>query len=191
MSVNFNFSKRTKILACVAAALAVICAAQFLLGLRSPQKAYKLKSEPDYISIENSGNVLVLQKSDGGWVCGADALDQDKVDRLAKSHSPLTTLGVTSRSASEAALERYGLDNPIKVSLKAKDKALLTVSIGKDSSSGSQSYVQVNGKKEICLARGKLRSTWSVDVGSLKPEKEPEPAAESESSESEESEKKI
>ena len=128
MSVNFNISRRTKILACVAAALAIVCAAQFLLGLRSPQKNFKLKGEPDYISIENSGATLVLQKSESGWISGTEALDSNKVNLLIKSLSPLATLGVTSRSASEAALERYGLDKPIKVCLKAKDKNLLSLS---------------------------------------------------------------
>ena len=51
MSDIFNLSKRTKILACVAAALAVICAAQFFTGLKSPQKTFKAKGEPDYISV--------------------------------------------------------------------------------------------------------------------------------------------
>ena len=83
MSVNFNISRRTKILACVAAALAIVCAAQFLLGLRSPQKNFKPKGEPDYISIENSGATLVLQKSESGWISGTEALDSNKVNLLA------------------------------------------------------------------------------------------------------------
>ena len=174
MSVNFNISRRTKILACVAAALAIVCAAQFLLGLRSPQKNFKLKGEPDYISIENSGATLVLQKSESGWISGTEALDSNKVNLLIKSLSPLATLGVTSRSASEATLERYGLDKPIKVCLKAKDKNLLSLSIGKNGSSGSQSYVQVNGKGEIYLARRNLRSDWDVKIDSLKPEQKAE-----------------
>ncbi len=81
---------------------------------------------------------------------------------------------MTSRSASEAALERYGLDKPIKVCLKAKDKNLLSLSIGKNGSSGSQSYVQVNGKGEIYLARRNLRSDWDVKIDSLKPEQKAE-----------------
>lgn len=178
MSVNFNISKRTKILAAVAAALALVCAAQLLLGLRSPRKVFKLKSEPDYISVENSGTTTVLQKNDSDWICGTEALDANKVGLLIKGFSPLTTLGVTSRSASEAALERYGLDNPIKVCLKAKGKDLLTVLIGKNSSSGTQCYIQVNGKKEIFLARGNFRTAWEIKVDALKPDPKPEAAPE-------------
>ena len=176
MSEKFNLSKRTKILSCVAAALAVICAAQFLMGLRSPRKVFKLKAEPDYISVDNAGTTTVLQKSDSGWICGAEALDQNKVGLLVKSVSPLTTLGVTSRSASEAALERYGLDKPIKVCLKSKGKVLLSFSVGKDSSSGTQSYIQLEGKKEIFLARGNYRTGWSIDISALKPDPKEEAA---------------
>jgi len=189
MNFDFNISKRTKILACVAAALAVICAAQFLLGLRSPQKTFKFKGTPDYISVENAGSNYVLQKNDAGeWLCGTEIMDTGKVELLQKSFSPLVTLGVTSRSASEAALERYGLDKPIVLRVQAKGKPMLSILIGKDSASGSQSYIQFEGKKEIYLARGNLRAAWGIDISSLRPDPKPEAADESENSEDAESE---
>ena len=185
MSVNFNFSKRTKILAAVAALLAVVCVLQFFLGLKSPQKTFKLKSAPDYISVENSEKSFVLQKNDDGeWFCGTEKMDAAKIEILIKSFSPLTTLGVTSRSASGAALERYGLDKPVLIRAKAKNKELLSIAIGKDSSSGSQSYVQLDGKKEIYLARGNLRTAWDIDKSALLPAPEPAPDAKAEEAES-------
>ena len=185
MSVNFNFSKRTKILAAVAALLAAVCVLQFLLGLKSPQKTFKLKSAPDYISVENSEKSFVLQKNDDGeWFCGTEKMDAAKIEILIKSFSPLTTLGVTSRSASGAALERYGLDKPVLIRAKAKNKELLSIAIGKDSSSGSQSYVQLDGKKEIYLARGNLRTAWDIDKSALLPAPEPAPDAKAEEAES-------
>ena len=185
MSVNFNFSKRTKILAAVAALLAVVCVLQFFLGLKSPQKTFKLKSAPDYISVENSEKSFVLQKNDDGeWFCGTEKMDTAKIEILIKSFSPLTTLGVTSRSASGAALERYGLDKPVLIRAKAKNKELLSIAIGKDSSSGSQSYVQLDGKKEIYLARGNLRTAWDIDKSALLPAPEPAPDAKAEEAES-------
>lgn len=187
MNINFNISKRTKILACVAAALAVVCAAQFLLGLRSPQKTFKLKGAPDYISVENLGNATILQKNDADeWLCETELLDTNKVEVLLSSVNPLKTLGVTSRSASEATLERYGLDKPIVLRIRSKDKPLLSILIGKDSASGSQSYVQLEGKKEIYLTRGNLRTAWEIKVDMLKPDPKPEPAPESENSQGQE-----
>ena len=192
MNSNFNISKRTKILAATTAALAVICAAQFLMGLKSPQKTFKFKGTPDYISIENSGNKIVLQKSGDNWICDNQELDANKVEALQKSFVPLKTLGVTSRSANEAALERYGLDNPITVRAKEKDKELISFLIGKDGPSGSQAYIQIEGKKEIYLAKGNLRTLWQIDLESLKPEaKEEESAEEAPAPEESEKETKI
>ena len=174
-------------MACVAAALAVICAAQFLLGLRSPQKTFKLKGAPDYISVENAGTNTVFQKNDAGeWLCETELLDTKKVEVLLSTVNPLKTLGITSRSASDAALERYGLDKPIVLRVRSKGKTLLSILIGKDSASGSQSYVQLEGKKEIYLTRGNLRTGWEIKVDMLKPDPKPEPAPESENTEGQE-----
>ena len=179
MSDIFNLPKRTKILACVAAALAVICAAQFFLGLKSPQKTFKAKGEPDYISVENSGSALVLQRSGSDWFCGGQKLDKSKLDALVQSVSVVKTLNIASRSETPAALERYGLDKPILVEAKLGGKTFQKISIGKESVSGSQAYVQLNGKKEIYLAKGNLRRDWTLTLDDLK-EKEEEKAPETE-----------
>lgn len=173
MSYKVNFSKRTKILAAVAATLFVICAAQFFIGLKSPQKTFRVKGEPDYISVENSGNTLVLQRNGSDWFCGAQKLDKAKMDSLVKSLSIVKTLNVASRSDSAATLERYGLDQAISVQAKMGAKDFQKILVGKESVSGSQAYVKINGKKEIYLAQGNLRRDWTFSLDDLK-EKEPE-----------------
>ncbi|MBO7124084.1 MAG: DUF4340 domain-containing protein [Treponema sp.] len=183
MNLNLNFSKRTKILACVAAVLAVICAAQFFMGLKSPQKTFKAKGEPDYISVENSGNAIVLQRNGSDWFCGAQKLDKAKMDSLVKSISVVKTLNMASRSESAATLERYGLDQAILIEAKLGGKTFQKISVGKESVSGSQAYVQINGKKEIYLAQGNLRRDWTFSLDDLK-EKEPEEPKADESAQS-------
>lgn len=173
MSDKVNFSKRTKILAAVAAALFVICAAQFFIGLKSPQKTFRVKGEPDYISVENSGNTLVLQRNGSDWFCGAQKLDKAKMDSLVKSLSIVKTLNVASRSDSAATLERYGLDQAISVQAKMGAKDFQKILVGKESVSGSQAYVKLGAKKEIYLAQGNLRRDWTFSLDDLK-EKEPE-----------------
>ena len=185
MSDIFNFSKRTKILAGVAALLAVICVAQFFLSLKSPQKTFKVKGEPDYISVENSGNTIVLQRNGSDWFCGAQKLDKSKMDSLVKSLSVVKTLNVASRSDSAATLERYGLDQAISIQAKMGAKDFQKILVGKESVSGSQAYVKVNGKKEIYLAQGNLRRDWTFSLDDLK-EKEPEEPQADESAQSDE-----
>ncbi len=185
MSDKVNFSKRTKILAAVAAALFVICAAQFFIGLKSPQKTFKAKGEPDYISVENSGNTIVLQRNGSDWFCGAQKLDKAKMDSLVKSISAVKTLNVASRSDSAATLERYGLDQAIQIQAKMGARDFQKILVGKESVSGSQAYVKINGKKEIYLAQGNLRRDWTFSLDDLK-EKEPEEPQADESAQSDE-----
>lgn len=185
MNDKLNFSKRTKILAAVAAALFVICAAQFLMGLKSPQKTFKAKGEPDYISVENSGSALVLQRNGSDWFCGAQKLDKAKMDSLVKSLSIVKTLNVASRSDSAAALERYGLDKAILIEAKLGGKSFQKILVGKESVSGSQAYVKVGDKKEIYLAQGNLRRDWTFSLDDLK-EKEPEETQADESAQTDE-----
>ena len=185
MSDKVNFSNQTKILAAVAAALFVIFVAQFFIGLKSPQKTFKAKGEPDYISVENSGSALVLQRNGSDWFCGAQKLDKAKMDSLVKSISAVKTLNVASRSDSAATLERYGLDQAIQIQAKMGAKDFQKILVGKESVSGSQAYVKINGKKEIYLAQGNLRRDWTFSLDDLK-EKEPEEPQADESAQSDE-----
>lgn len=158
-------TKRRTILICIAGALAAIFVAQILFGLRSPQKNFKVKETPDFISIENSGETISLEKKGEEWFCAEKKADAKKVERLLDRFREVQTLGVAARAPNEAALGRYGLDAPIVVRAKSGEKNLRSIFIGKESTSGSQVYIRIEGKKEIYLAQGNLRRdfTFSAD----------------------------
>ena len=101
------------------------------------------------------------------------------MDSLVKSISAVKTLNVASRSDSAAALERYGLDQAIVIEAKLGSKTFQKILVGKESVSGSQAYVQLDGKKEIYLAQGNLRRDWTFSLDDLK-EKEEKKAAQTE-----------
>ena len=105
------------------------------------------------------------------------------MDSLVKSLSVVKTLNVASRSDSAATLERYGLDQAISIQAKMGAKDFQKILVGKESVSGSQAYVKVNGKKEIYLAQGNLRRDWTFSLDDLK-EKEPEKSEEPQSDDS-------
>ncbi len=157
-------TKRRTILVCIAAALAAILAAQTILSLRSPQRDFKVKDAPDFISIENAGETISLEKSGEEWICSAKKADTKKAERLLDRFTEVQTLGVAARSADDTALERYGLDAPIVVRAKSGGKNLRAIFIGKESTSGSQAYVRIEGKKEIFLARGNLRRDFTFSA---------------------------
>lgn len=160
-------TKRRMILICIAGALAMIFAAQILLGLRSPQKNFKVKETADFISIENSSEIISLKKNGDEWFCAEKKADAKKAEYLLEEFSEVQTLGVAARSADEAALERYGLDAPIIVRAKSGEKDLRAIFIGKESTSGSQAYVQIEGKKEIFLAQGNLRRDFTFSASDI------------------------
>lgn len=166
-------TKRRTILICIAGALTIIFAAQILLGLRSPQKIFKVKEKPDFISIENSGETISLEKNGEEWLCAEKKTDAKKTEILLERFCEVQTLGIAARSANEAALERYGLDAPIVVRAKSGEKNLRSIFIGKESTSGSQVYVQIEGKKEIFLAQGNLRRDFTFSADDIL-EKEPD-----------------
>ncbi len=172
MSVKKIVSKRTKILFSAAIILAAICALQFLLELRSPQKTFKTKELPDSILVDNSGASLVLQKDEGGWTCSGQKLDGDKIERLTKSLLSIKSLSVASRSDSPASLERYGLDKAILIEAKSGGKDIRQILVGKESVSGSQSYIQFKGKKEIYLVQGNFRKDWTFTLDDIKEKQE-------------------
>ena len=160
-------TKRRMILICIAGALAMIFAAQILLGLRSPQKNFKIKETADFISIENLGEIISLEKNGDEWLCAQQKADAKKAEYWLEQFSEVQTLGVAARSADEAALERYGLDAPIIVRAKSGEKDLRTIFIGKESTSGSQAYVQIESKKEIFLAQGNLRRDFTFSTSDI------------------------
>lgn len=160
-------TKRRIILIGVAGALAAIYIAQILLSLRSPQKTFTVKETPDFISIENSGELITAQKSGDEWICGANVLDATKVEYLVNEICNIKTLGVATRAADQNALTLYGLDAPITVCAKAGGKDLCTLLIGKESATGSQVYIQFAGKKEIYLAQGNLRRDFTFKPENL------------------------
>ncbi len=163
-----KFSKRTSVLICVAALLALVYIIQLLAGLKSPQKTFRIKDAPDSISIENAGTTIVIQKNGDSWFSGGNELDQSKIDYLLKDFTSVKTLNLASRSDKPATLERYGLDKPIVFQGKSGAKDLRTILIGKESVSGSQCYIQFKGKKEIYLAQGNLRKDCSFKLDDIK-----------------------
>ena len=70
----------------------------------------------------------------------------------------------------DAVDERYEIDkaNAIVVKAYKGNELVRTLTIGKASSTGSQSYVTLDDKKDIYLVSGTLRDTFKKDVAALR-----------------------
>lgn len=163
---------RKTILLTAIGVLAAIYALQTVLSSRSPVKLLKLKEKPDVILIEKEGKQIKLTMEGGLWYLGDDKkpADDNKAAELVEAVTSIKVLASVSHSSSDAELNRYGLSDgqTIKVSANKGEKPLRSIVIGKNASSESQTFIQLDGSSETVLAGGSIRSAFTVDEESLK-----------------------
>jgi len=165
-------SKRKIILLTACVLLLGIYIAQLASSLRSSVKNKTLGADPDKLTIENASAVIELAKSDDGWTVGERRYkaDTNTVDALVNAVKNIRVLDTVAQAGSDAVDERYEIDktNVIVVKAYKGNELVRTLTIGKTSSTGSQSYVTLDGKKDIYLVSGTLRNTFKKDVAALR-----------------------
>ncbi|MGI5096947.1 DUF4340 domain-containing protein [Treponema socranskii] len=165
-------SKRKIILLTACVLLFGIYIAQLASSLRSSVKNKTLGADPDKLTIENASAVIELAKSDDGWTVGERRYKADTniVDALVNAVKNIRVLDTVAQAGNDTVDERYEIDktNAIVVKAYKGNELVRTLTIGKASSTGSQSYLTLDGKKDICLVSGTLRDTFKKDVAALR-----------------------
>ena len=165
-------SKRKIILLTACVLLLGIYIAQLASSLRSSVKNKTLGADPDKLTIENASAVIELAKSDDGWTVGERRYkaDTNAADALVNAVKNIRVLDTVAQAGSDAVDERYEIDkaNAIVVKAYKGNELVRTLTIGKTSSTGSQSYVTLDGKKDIYLVSGTFRDTFKKDVAALR-----------------------
>lgn len=146
--------------------------AQLASSLRSSIKNKTLGADPDKLTIENASAVIELAKSDDGWTVGERRYkaDTNAADALVNAVKNIRVLDAVAQAGNDTVDERYEIDktNAIVVKAYKGNELVRTLTIGKASSTGSQSYVTLDGKKDIYLVSGTLRDTFKKDVAALR-----------------------
>lgn len=165
-------SKRKIILLTACVLLLGIYIAQLASSLRSSVKNKTLGADPDKLTIENASAVIELAKSDDGWTVGERRYkaDTNAADALVNAVKNIRVLDTVAQAGNDTVDERYEIDkaNAIVVKAYKGNELVRTLTIGKTSSTGSQSYLTLDGKKDICLVSGTLRDTFKKDVAALR-----------------------
>ena len=165
-------SKRKIILLTACVLLLGIYIAQLASSLRSSVKNKTLGTDPDKLTIENAGTLIELAKSNDGWTVGERRYkaDTNGADALVDAVKNIRVLDTVAQAGNDAVDERYEIDkaNAIVVKAYKGNELMRTLTIGKASSTGSQSYLTLDGKKDICLVSGTLRDTFKKDVAALR-----------------------
>ncbi len=158
------------------AVLAVVYALQLALSGPTGAKTLALKESPDSVTVRKAGAAggsdVKLGKDGSGWTVGSKAYraDGSTVDSLVDSVANLKVLGTVSRGLSPADEDRYGLADgtALELSLSKGGKVLRTLRVGKASPTGQQSYVTVDGSKEVLLVSGNLAEGFGKAEGDLR-----------------------
>lgn len=165
--------KTRKIVLLIAcAALLLICILQSVLKNTGKTKTFDLKETPDEIVITTPAENFKIVRENDAWVVGEKKYpaNENSVQDIVDSLSSIRVLESVTSASSETVISQYGLNEGKVVTVEAKKdgKTLRTVKVGKDSTAGSQSYITVDGGKEIYLATGNLGGTMNTKVETLR-----------------------
>ena len=136
-----------------------------------------------YLTLSEEADTVLIKKGDGTEIKvfkEADAwfvsdkkypVDESTATQLIADISSLKILETVSSSASDR--ERYGLDESAAVtaSLYKDGKLLRTVEVGKASPTAQQTYITVDGSKDILLSSGAITSNFAQGVNDIRSKK--------------------
>lgn len=144
---------------------------------RSKIEDVSLEATPDSILIvkganpADATNSVRLAMENNVWVVGEQKYPADSalVTKMTSALKTIKLLGVITRVPGNGA-EKYGLSDADKMTVTGfKDgKALRTVTVGKNTTSGSQCYMQIDGKDTVYLVDGAQHDTFGVTVDTVR-----------------------
>ena len=168
-------NKRKIILLSATGILLCVYILQVILVGKNSVKTFTIKEEPASYSILANGETVILSKENDIWIVSNGKDEKYKAnagfaDNIQSNVTEIKSLDVVSHSDSETVLERYGLgDGAVKaVALDKNGKEIRTIIIGKESSTGSQTYVKIDSGKDIYLVSGALKSVFGKSVEDLR-----------------------
>ena len=171
-----KFALKKLILLSVVALLFVIFIFQQIFTGRNKMYTLQVKKAIDEISIEQSGRTVLLKKDGENWIVASKEnpdetfqTEANAVSSIEDAIKSVRIVGTASRGISDRS-ERYGLseNERITVSALSKGKIQRVLKVGKDSSSGNQSYIQSDKKSSVLIANKPLHSVFNKTVSSLR-----------------------
>jgi|SRR5574344_28572 hypothetical protein len=174
--MNKLMTRKIVLLSLVAVFLCIYILQLVFTG-RSTIKNITLDATPDTMLVvkgageANASNSMRVVFENSMWYVGEKKYPADNVSatKMADSIKNIKLLGILTRSPG-SNLDKYGLDDGSKITVTAsKDgSSVRTMTIGKNTTSGSQCYVQIDGKDTVYLAEGSLHDTYAVTVDALR-----------------------
>ncbi len=154
------------------ALLLCICIIQAVSSANDKVRIFEFSGEPDEIVLENADGTITLVKNGEEWFVGEEKYPaaDSAVDDMINSLKSIKALDKVSSSGSDDALLRYELNEGKRktVTARKEGKVLRALAVGKDATAGSQSYITIDGGKDVYLATGNLSSAFDKSVDELR-----------------------
>lgn len=166
-------TRRKMILIASCVALLCVYIMQLVMGNRSGAKTYKLEGqdEIDMIKISKADGEFTINKEGDGWtVSGAKyPAAEAVVDGMLSQIKEIKILDTVGKASAENST-RYetGGGKELTVTAESGGKVLRTITVGKSSSTSSQTYIIIDGGHDVCLASGNLRQTFNKSVDDIR-----------------------
>ena len=161
-------------------AAVLLCVYILQLSIGGKSKTQTLTTKEEITSLElctgnEQSNTLILSKNGDKYIVsnadGSETYDADVITAgsLFDNIKEIHILGNAAKLSS-ANEERFGLDQNSRITVKvmAGDKIIRTVTIGKNSSSGSQSYLTVDDSNQILICSSSMHTIYAVTLDSLR-----------------------
>ncbi len=152
--------------------LLAVCIIQFALSARDTTKYFTLKEKIDSMEIVTPTETISLFKEGEDWFIGEKKYPASisMVDSYIDAITSIRALDKVGSIASGNTAEKYELTDGKKITVTAKlgDKVLRTVEIGKTAVSSSQSYICIDGSKDVYLVSGGLRDTFDTSIAAAR-----------------------
>ncbi|MBD5404206.1 MAG: DUF4340 domain-containing protein [Treponema sp.] len=166
-----NMKPRKIILMAACFVLLIICIVQGVTSAINPVKTLALDESPDFILIENASSTVELYLDGTTWYVGHNDFQAERAsaDSIVNSIKEVKVLDSIGKLGSDEFNDRFDLDGKAcVVTAKKGEKILRTLRVGKTSSTGSQTYLNVDGSRDIYLVSGNLQSIFNKTEDSLK-----------------------
>lgn len=151
---------RKIILLSLCAVLLCVCIVQGITKINDKPQLLELKTEPDEIQIIELDGTIEMKKEAGEWKIGSKKYpgNESEIQSMIKAVSSIKVLDKVDRATNDSVLARYELNEGerILLTLKKEGKVIKTVTVGKDTSTGLQSYIMIDNDKTVYLVSGSM-----------------------------------
>lgn len=152
--------------------LLFVCILQWIAAAKDNAKTFDFSETPDELVIERPDGTYSIIKENDKWFVGEKKYPviESTVDTMISDIKSIRTLDKMGKKSNENLANRYEISDGkcVKVTAKLDGKVLRKVTIGKESSTGTQGYLTIDDGDEIYLSADNLRFSFDKSIADVR-----------------------